>query len=104
MLSVLSLPPTNRLIEPPSEPCVALPLRPTEDEDSRRFGARIQAAVEQLADEAASDWWTARQRAHAGQTPSLTAPGGAGAWRRTWALGDRSPARRRGRRRWPDLG
>ena len=80
------------------------PLVPTEDEDSRRFGARIQAAVEQLADEAATDWWTSRQRAHAGETPSLTAPGGAGAWRRTWALGDRAPARRRARRRWPDLG
>ncbi len=80
------------------------PLRPTEDEDSRRFGARIQSAVEQLADEAATDWWTARRRAHAGATPSLQAPGAAGAWRRTWALGERSPKRRRATRSWPPLG
>jgi 1-acyl-sn-glycerol-3-phosphate acyltransferase len=80
------------------------PLWPTAEEDSRRFGARIQATVEHLADEMATDWWTARRRAHAGITPSLGAPGEASAWRRTWALGERSAARRRTARRWPSLG
>ena len=67
---------------------------PTDDEDSRRFAARIEAAVAGLADETRDDWWTARQRAHRGQTPSLQGPE-LGAWRRTWQLGDRGPKRRR---------
>jgi 1-acyl-sn-glycerol-3-phosphate acyltransferase len=85
------------------------PLRPTEDEDSRRFGARIETTVAQLADEAATDWYSARRRAYAATTPSLQGPGSAGAWRRSWSLsqrslGDRSTWRRRQKRTWPDLG
>jgi 1-acyl-sn-glycerol-3-phosphate acyltransferase len=78
------------------------PLRPDDGEDARRFGARIEAAVSALADEATTDWWQARRRAHAGETPALTGPD-APAWRRTWALGDTSKRRRRQRRRWPEL-
>lgn len=78
------------------------PLIPEPGEDSRRFAARLEAVVAALADEATSDWWSARRRAHAGTTPGLQGPPVA-AWRRTWALGDRSPRRRR-RTRWPDLG
>ncbi len=70
------------------------------DEDSRKFAARLEVAVAALADEATSDWWRARQRAHAGATPSLSGPQ-TGAWRRAWALGDR--AGRTHRRRWPEL-
>jgi 1-acyl-sn-glycerol-3-phosphate acyltransferase len=83
------------------------PLRPTEGESSRRYAVRIQEAVSGLADEVASDWYTARVRAHAGRSPDLSGPD-AGGWRRTWALGDRAP-RRRGRPatstapRWPEL-
>jgi 1-acyl-sn-glycerol-3-phosphate acyltransferase len=76
------------------------PMRP-EDEDSRRFAARIEQAVAELADEATTDWWQARRRAHDGRTPPLQGPGD-GAWRRTWALGERGP-RRRPRAPWPDL-
>jgi 1-acyl-sn-glycerol-3-phosphate acyltransferase len=78
------------------------PLRPLDGEDARRFAVRIEAAVAALADEASTDWWQARRRAHAGATPSLTGPG-VGAWRRVWALGDRDRATRRRRRRWPEL-
>jgi 1-acyl-sn-glycerol-3-phosphate acyltransferase len=63
------------------------PLRPERDEDARRFAGRIEAAVATLADEQATDWWTARRRAAAGATPSLAGPD-SGAWRRTWALGE----------------
>ena len=56
----------------------------------------------ELADEASSDWWQARRRAATGATPTLQGPS-AGAWRRTWALGDRRPGRRRPRRDWPEL-
>ena len=45
-----------------------------------------------LADEATTDWWQARRRAHAGETPALAGPDAA-AWRRAWALGD--PDRKR---------
>jgi 1-acyl-sn-glycerol-3-phosphate acyltransferase len=78
------------------------PLHPGEGEDSRRMAARIETAVAELADEASTDWWQARRRAAAGETPSLQGPA-VGAWRRTWALGDRRPGRRRPRRSWPEL-
>jgi 1-acyl-sn-glycerol-3-phosphate acyltransferase len=78
------------------------PMWPEDDEDSRAFGSRIEQAVAELADEAGSDWWQARRRAHRQATPSLQGPDIA-AWRRTWSLGERGPKRRR-RSRWPDLG
>ncbi len=79
------------------DPVVAEP-----GESSRRLGERIERAVAELADEQASDWWQARLRAHAGETPSLYGPQ-ASSWRRAWNLGDRSARVRRGRRRWPSL-
>jgi 1-acyl-sn-glycerol-3-phosphate acyltransferase len=80
------------------------PLWPGEDDDARRFAPRIEAEVAALADEARTDWWTARRRAAAGQSPSLTGPETT-SWRRAWALGDRrKPLRRRSPadRTWPD--
>ena len=81
------------------------PLRPAPGVDPRRLAAEIERTVDVLADELVTDWWTARRRAAAGSTPSLTGPS-AGAWRRTWALSGRE--RRRGRDghkgeepRWP---
>ena len=47
---------------------------PAEGENTRRFGARIEAAVAALADEATTDCWTARRRAAAGTSPTLTGP------------------------------
>ena len=79
------------------------PLVPAEGEDSRRMAIRIETAVAELADEAGSDWWQAKRRAAAGATPSLQGPD-EGAWRRTWALGDRKAGRtRRPKRSWPEL-
>jgi len=78
------------------------PLRPNDDENATRFAARVEAAVAALADEAASDWYRARQRAHAQQTPSLTGPD-SGAWRRRWALDDRRRRTGARPRRWPEL-
>jgi 1-acyl-sn-glycerol-3-phosphate acyltransferase len=95
----------GRSVPQPSSTTITFgtPLRPTDDDDSRRFAARIEAAVASLADETRDDWWTARQRAHRGETPSLQAPE-LGAWRRTWQLGDRGPKRRRTpKRTWPEL-
>jgi 1-acyl-sn-glycerol-3-phosphate acyltransferase len=78
------------------------PLVPHTGEDTRRFNARIERRVAELADEMATDWWSARRRAHAGTTPPLTGPD-TPSWRRAWALGDTSRRRRRQRRRWPDI-
>ena len=78
------------------------PLAPAAGEDARRFAATIERAVAALADEATTDWWSARRRAHAGDTPALTGPD-APAWRRAWALGDPDRRRTRQRRRWPDV-
>jgi 1-acyl-sn-glycerol-3-phosphate acyltransferase len=79
-----------------------VPLRAAEGESAARFAERIERAVAELADEATTDWWGARQRAAAGTTPALTGPA-APAWRRAWALGDRSRKRRRQTRAWPKL-
>lgn len=83
------------------------PLTPEDGESTRRFNGRIQAAVTELADEANTDWWSARQRAAAGHSPTLVGPDHTG-WRRNWDL---TAHRRRGiaawrqppRRRWPEL-
>jgi 1-acyl-sn-glycerol-3-phosphate acyltransferase len=77
------------------------PMWPAEGEDSRRFAARIERGVAELADESSTDWWNARRRAHGNTTPPLQGPS-VGAWRRAWSVGDRGPRRRR-RARWPDL-
>lgn len=76
------------------------PMRPAAGEDARRFAARIEQSVAELADETSTDWWSARRRARRGVTPSLTGPAASG-WRRAWALGDPSRRRRRERYRWP---
>jgi 1-acyl-sn-glycerol-3-phosphate acyltransferase len=78
------------------------PLLPEEGESAARYAERIERAVAALADEATTDWWQARQRAAAGTTPALTGPD-APAWRRAWALGDRSRRRKRQTRPWPRL-
>ena len=84
------------------------PLRAEEGESTRRFNARIEAAVTTLGDETITDFWTARQRAAAGTSPTLSGPDHTG-WRRDWALAERrklgnAGLRRRQQRRWPDLG
>jgi 1-acyl-sn-glycerol-3-phosphate acyltransferase len=53
------------------------------DEDARSFGTRISAAAATLLDEDRSDWYGARRRAAAGETPSPAGPQVAG-WRRVW--------------------
>jgi 1-acyl-sn-glycerol-3-phosphate acyltransferase len=63
------------------------PMWAGDGEDARRFAARIEAAVAELADEQATDWWSARRRAANAATPSLAGPAAA-PWRRSWALGE----------------
>ncbi len=84
------------------------PLWPREDENTRRFNARIEAAVTRLGDEALTDYWTATRRAARRTSPALTGPEYNG-WRRQWELGEHrklgaAGLRRRQKRRWPDLG
>jgi len=78
------------------------PLLPVEGESAARFAERIERAVAVLADEATTDWWQSRRRSASGTTPALTGPT-APAWRRAWALGDRSRRRKRQTRPWPKL-
>lgn len=63
------------------------PMRASEGEDARRFAGRIEHAIEELGDEWATDWWSARRRAAADNTPGLKGPS-ASPWRRAWALGE----------------
>ena len=90
---------TKRITPSSTTVTFGAPLRPHEGEDRRAFAARIERAVEALADEQATDWWTARRRAASATTPALTGPD-AGAWRRAWALEEgRRP--RRTEKPWP---
>lgn len=73
------------------------PIRPEPHEDSRRLSTRVEAAVAALADEWRTDWWSARRRAAADATPTLSGPDGS-AWRRSWQLG---PPRSTTKRAWP---
>jgi 1-acyl-sn-glycerol-3-phosphate acyltransferase len=78
------------------------PLRAEPGSDPRLLADRLERAIEALADEVATDWWTARKRAAGRTSPTLTGPD-AGAWRRSWALGDPAARKRRAGRaeRWP---
>ncbi len=77
-------------------------ITPADDENTTRFAARIEREVAALADEATTDWYSARRRAHRTDSPSLTGPE-AGQWRRAWALGDRSRRARSRQKRWPEI-
>ena len=84
------------------------PITAAEGENTRRFNARIEAAVTLLGDESLTDYWTARRNAANGANPKLTGPEYTG-WRREWALSERrelgdAGVRRRQKRRWPDIG
>jgi 1-acyl-sn-glycerol-3-phosphate acyltransferase len=84
------------------------PLTKADDENTRRFNARIEGAVTRLGDEALTDYWMATRRAADGTSPRLTGPEYNG-WRRQWELGEHrklgaAGLRRRQKRRWPDLG
>ncbi len=81
---------------------IGAPLTARDDENAVRFAGRIEAEIAALADEASSDWYRARIRAHASESPSLSGPS-VGAWRRSWALGDRSRGAKKRARSWPEL-
>lgn len=76
---------STRLRPGPTEVRFGDPLRREPDEDARRFAARIERAVALLADEAETDWWSARRRAGAGATIPFRGPE-ASPWRRAWEL------------------
>ena len=77
-------------------------ITPADNENTTRFATRIEREVAALADEATTDWYSARRRAHRTDSPSLTGPE-AGQWRRAWALGDRSRRARSRQKRWPEI-
>jgi 1-acyl-sn-glycerol-3-phosphate acyltransferase len=67
------------------------PMSPAPGEDARRFGARVEGSIAELADAVRTDWWSARVRAAHHETPALTGPD-APAWRRAWELTAREHA------------
>ena len=94
----------GRTMPQPAEATVTFgaPLRPEPGERAPRFAARIEEEVTALADEARTDWYSARKRAHAGTSGTLTGPQ-AGVWRRQWALDGRRSTTSTRSPRWPDL-
>jgi 1-acyl-sn-glycerol-3-phosphate acyltransferase len=94
----------GRTMPQPAEATVTFgtPIRPADDERAPRFAARIEDAVTALADEASTDWYSARKRAHASASGTLTGPA-VGVWRRQWALRGRRRSTSTRARRWPDL-
>jgi len=90
----------SRLSPGPVELRIGDPLVPLEaeapnarGEDARRFSARIESAVATLADESETDWWAARRRRAAGETPDLRGPASS-PWRRAWELAESARAHR----------
>lgn len=79
------------------------PMHATDGERTQALNDRIEHAVAALADEATTDWYSARRRATSGDTPSLSAPQ-AGVWRRAWAVSARRKRHRSSTKTWPDLG
>ncbi len=77
------------------------PISPDPGEDARRLAARLERAVAALADEQATDWWTARRRAAEGATPAITGPGRGGL---APLLGAALPALNRTNLRFPLFG
>ncbi len=76
----------DRLRRSPTRITFGSVITAADGEDARRLEARIDGVLGALADEARSDWWSARRRAGAGETPSPRGPD-ASPWRRAWALG-----------------
>jgi len=71
----------------PTTVTFGMPLHPSEGEHARSFGRRIEEAVQLLAAEQTSDWWTARKLAAQG-VPSEAKGPEASEWRRAWKLGE----------------
>ncbi len=94
----------GRTMPQPAEATVTFgtPMRPEDGERAPRFASRIEDAVTALADEASTDWYSARKRAHASASGTLTGPE-VGVWRRQWALSGRRRTPSTRARRWPDL-
>jgi 1-acyl-sn-glycerol-3-phosphate acyltransferase len=93
----------NRIRRGSTRVTFGAPMRADANEDPRHLSQRVERAVSFLADEQATDWWTATRRAAAGRTPTLVGPD-AVAWRRDWALSAQDRDRRSGGRsadRWP---
>ncbi len=67
------------------------PIQPSADDDPRRLAEQLEGAVAALAEEARTDWWSARRRAADGATASLRGEVGAASWRRQWAKGTSPP-------------
>lgn len=76
----------TRLRRSPTRITFGSPIVAVEGENARTLEARIDSVLAVLADESRSDWWSARRRAGAGETPSPRGPA-ASPWRRAWALG-----------------
>ena len=84
------------------------PIWPQEGESTRALNARLEQAVELLADEITTDYWASRRRREQKATPKLTGPEYNG-WRRQWLLSEQRQTgevgvRRRQKRRWPKVG
>lgn len=75
------------------------PVRKSDDEDARRFGARVAADLATLLDEDRSDWYSSRLRAATGATPAPSGPPVAH-WRRVWEASAPPAARRTRPRAW----
>ncbi|MDE0267910.1 MAG: lysophospholipid acyltransferase family protein [Acidimicrobiaceae bacterium] len=76
------------------------PIYPSTEERSAKLALRVEEAVNALADEIRTDWYTARKRAHGRQNPTLTGPA-VSEWRRAWIRGDQSRKNKRPKNAWP---
>lgn len=76
------------------------PLQLRDDEDIRTFTKRIQKAVDELALEISSDWWSARLAVAKGENPTLQGPE-TKTWRAEWERSKKSAKKYKSPNRWP---
>jgi 1-acyl-sn-glycerol-3-phosphate acyltransferase len=87
--------PRGRAWPMPGRPRVGVrfgpPVHPQPGEEPRELSIRLQAALDRLIDEDATDWWSASRRAASGETPPASGPVAA-PWRRRWTATAPAPA------------
>lgn len=76
------------------------PLKLEDDEDLRQFTKRIQKAVDELAYEIQTDWWSSKLASTKGTIPELTGPEHKD-WRAEWQRTEAKKTRKFSTSRWP---
>lgn len=77
------------------------PIAADSSADPRALSEQLERAVNALAEESRTDWWTARRNAATDATPSLRGNESASSWRRQWSKSSTKATAEKPKRTWP---